>query len=85
MDFACLSIIAAQIWMFVAPGLYKHERNAFLPFLIASPILFIAGASFVFYIMLPMGVHFFLGYQTEGSANTLGIQAQRGSATGSTS
>jgi len=60
----------------VAPGLYKNERNAFLPFLIASPVLFIIGASFVFYVMLPMGVRFFLGYQTEGTGNTLGIQAQ---------
>jgi sec-independent protein translocase protein TatC len=74
----CLAfpIIAAQIWMFVAPGLYKQERRAFLPFLIASPILFIVGASFVFFIMLPFAIHFLVGYETPGGAGTLGIQLQ---------
>ncbi len=74
----CLSfpIIAGQIWMFVAPGLYKNERHAFLPFLIASPALFLIGASFVFYVMLPYALKFFLGYETPGTANTLGIELQ---------
>src|SRR5262249_35337582 len=74
----CLAfpVIAAQVWLFVAPGLYRHERNAFLPFLIASPVLFIAGAAFVFYVMLPYAVHFFLGFQTEATGTTLGIEAQ---------
>ncbi|MDE2133618.1 MAG: twin-arginine translocase subunit TatC [Alphaproteobacteria bacterium] len=74
----CLAfpVIASQIWMFVAPGLYRKERKAFLPFLIASPLLFIAGAAFVFYVMLPFAVRFFLGYQTQGGVGTLGIQAQ---------
>ena len=67
-------IIASQIWMFVAPGLYKHERHAFLPFLLASPVLFLMGAGFVFYIMLPFALRFFLGFETPGTANTLGIQ-----------
>ena len=46
----CLAfpVIAAQVWLFVAPGLYRHERNAFLPFLLASPVLIIAGGEFVF-------------------------------------
>ncbi|MGA7714236.1 MAG: twin-arginine translocase subunit TatC [Rhizomicrobium sp.] len=72
----CLSfpIVASQIWMFVAPGLYKHERNAFLPFLIASPVLFLIGAGFVFYVMLPFALKFFLGFETPGTANTLGIE-----------
>jgi sec-independent protein translocase protein TatC len=72
----CLAFpfIAAQIWMFVAPGLYKHERNAFLPFLIASPVLFIIGAGFVFFVMLPFAIHFFLGFQTQGGKGTLGIE-----------
>jgi sec-independent protein translocase protein TatC len=74
----CLAfpVIAAQVWLFVAPGLYRHERNAFLPFLLASPVLFIAGAAFVFYIMLPTAVNFFLGYQTKATGSTLGIEAQ---------
>jgi len=74
----CLAfpLIAAQIWMFVAPGLYKHERNAFLPFLLATPVLFITGASFVYYIMLPVAIRFFLSYQTAGGNGGPGIQLQ---------
>jgi len=74
----CLAfpIIASQIWMFVAPGLYRKERNAFLPFLIASPVLFIAGAAFVFYVMLPYALKFFLGFETHGTTNTMGIELQ---------
>ncbi|MGC9952658.1 MAG: twin-arginine translocase subunit TatC [Rhizomicrobium sp.] len=72
----CLAfpIIAAQIWLFVAPGLYRKERKAFLPFLIASPVLFIAGGSFVFYVMLPFAIHFFLGFETQGGNGKLGIE-----------
>src|SRR5665213_696975 len=56
----CLAfpIVAGQIWLFVAPGLYRQERRAFLPFLLATPVLFIIGAAFVFYIMLPFGIKF---------------------------
>lgn len=74
----CLSfpVIASQIWMFVAPGLYRHERRAFLPFLIASPVLFVAGAAFVFYLMLPTAIHFFLSYQTPTSPGSLAIELQ---------
>lgn len=74
----CLAfpVIASQIWMFVAPGLYRHERRAFLPFLIASPVLFLAGAAFVFYLMLPTAIHFFLSYETPTVPGSLGIQLQ---------
>jgi sec-independent protein translocase protein TatC len=74
----CLAfpVIASQVWMFVAPGLYKNERRAFLPFLFATPVLFIAGAAFVLYVMLPQAIQFFLGYQTQSGPNTLGIQLQ---------
>jgi sec-independent protein translocase protein TatC len=74
----CLSfpIIAAQLWMFVAPGLYRQERNAFLPFLFASPVLFLIGAAFVFYVMLPFAIRFFLGYETPSGPGTLGIELQ---------
>lgn len=74
----CLSfpLIAAQIWMFVAPGLYRHEKHAFLPFLAASPILFLTGAAFVYYVMLPFALKFFLGFETQGTANTPGIELQ---------
>jgi sec-independent protein translocase protein TatC len=74
----CLAfpIIAAQLYLFVAPGLYKNERKAFLPFLIATPFLFIAGAAFVYCIMLPFAIRFFLGYETNGAGGGLGIQLQ---------
>jgi sec-independent protein translocase protein TatC len=58
-------IIASQIYMFVAPGLYKHERKAFIPYLVATPVFFIAGAAMVYFIILPMALHFFAGMQTE--------------------
>lgn len=74
----CLAfpLIAAQVWMFVAPGLYKHERRAFLPFLLATPLLFLAGAAFVYYVMLPFAIRFFVGYETPGGHGTLGIELQ---------
>ena len=55
--------IAAQLWIFVAPGLYKHERRAFLPFLLWTPVMFVLGAAFVYYVMLPFAIRFFAGYQ----------------------
>jgi sec-independent protein translocase protein TatC len=74
----CLTfpIIASQIWMFVAPGLYRHERRAFLPFMLASPVLFIIGAAFVFYVMLPFAIRFFLSYETPSAPGSLGIELQ---------
>ena len=57
--------VASQIYMFVAPGLYKHERKAFLPYLIATPVFFVTGAALVYFVVLPMALHFFAGMQTE--------------------
>jgi sec-independent protein translocase protein TatC len=62
--FMSFPVIAYQLWRFVAPGLYKSEKNAFLPFLIASPVMFIAGAAFAYYVILPFAFDFFLGFQT---------------------
>lgn len=58
-------VVASQIYMFVAPGLYKHERKAFIPYLIATPIFFIAGAALVYFAVLPMALHFFASMQTD--------------------
>jgi sec-independent protein translocase protein TatC len=58
-------VIASQVYMFVAPGLYKHERKAFIPYLIATPIFFLAGAGMVYFLILPMALHFFASMQTE--------------------
>jgi sec-independent protein translocase protein TatC len=55
-------IIAYQLWRFVAPGLYRNEKQAFLPFLVASPVLFLAGAAFAQYIVTPLAMSFFLGF-----------------------
>ncbi|ROT96118.1 twin-arginine translocase subunit TatC [Histidinibacterium lentulum] len=58
--------IAFQMWRFVAPGLYRSEKGAFLPFMIASPFMFVAGAAFAFYIVTPLAYDFFLGFQQFG-------------------
>jgi len=55
--------IGSQLWRFVAPGLYRKERNAFLPFLFASPVMFVLGAAFAFYVVIPLAFDFFLGFQ----------------------
>nr|WP_281494025.1 twin-arginine translocase subunit TatC [Jannaschia sp. S6380] len=60
-------VIAHQLWRFVAPGLYKQEKSAFLPFLIASPLLFLLGASFAHYIVVPLAMQFFLGFADAAS------------------
>ncbi|KAB2727746.1 twin-arginine translocase subunit TatC [Brucella intermedia] len=66
-------IIAAQIYKFVAPGLYKHERMAFLPFLIASPILFLMGGALVYFFFTPMVMWFFLAMQQTGGSGEVQI------------
>ncbi|WP_298491857.1 twin-arginine translocase subunit TatC [uncultured Maritimibacter sp.] len=55
-------VIAFQMWRFVAPGLYKNEKQAFLPFIIASPVLFLLGAAFAQYVVVPLAMNFFLGF-----------------------
>jgi sec-independent protein translocase protein TatC len=56
-------LIAAQIYKFVAPGLYKNERLALVPFLVATPIMFAVGATFLYFVLLPLALHFFVSYQ----------------------
>jgi sec-independent protein translocase protein TatC len=75
---ACLGfpVIAAQLWMFVAPGLYRHEKRAFLPFLLWTPVLFVMGAAFVYFVMLPFSVKFFGGYQVPATKGAMGIELQ---------
>jgi len=60
-------LIGFQMWRFVAPGLYKTEKNAFLPFIIASPFMFFLGAAFAYYVVTPLAFDFFLGFQQAGS------------------
>tara|TARA_B100000963_G_C22404745_1_gene570516 strand:+ start:64 stop:711 length:648 start_codon:yes stop_codon:yes gene_type:complete len=63
--------IGFQIWRFIAPGLYKKEKYAFLPFLIASPLLFIIGAAFAYFVVLPLAFNFFLSFQNTSDLNNL--------------
>ena len=65
-------VIATQLWRFVAPGLYAKEKNAFLPFLLATPVFFAAGASFAYFLAMPWALHFLLSYQ----GNVGGIQQE---------
>jgi sec-independent protein translocase protein TatC len=64
--FIAFPVIASQIYLFVAPGLYRNERRAFLPFLIATPILFLIGASLVYFVAMPLAMTFFLSMQQTG-------------------
>jgi sec-independent protein translocase protein TatC len=66
--FIAFPVIASQIYMFVAPGLYRKERHAFLPFLIATPILFLIGAALVYFAAMPLAMKFFLSMQQTGDA-----------------
>src|SRR5215469_5800922 len=64
--FLSFPIVAGQIYMFVAPGLYRHERKAFVPYLIATPIFFVMGAMLVYFVVMPMLVRFSIGMQQAG-------------------
>lgn len=68
---ACLSfpMIAIQAWIFIAPGLYRSEKRAFAPFLIATPIMFLIGAALAYYVVFPYAWQFFLSFQTPQSTN----------------
>lgn len=74
--FVSFPVIANQIWLFVAPGLYSKEKKAFLPFLIATPILFTMGAALAYYVVMPTAFHFFLGF--EGQKGGLKLEALPG-------
>ena len=65
-------VIANQIWQFVAPGLYRNEKRALLPFILATPILFLGGAALAYYVAIPMALHFLLGFQ----GNLGGVQQE---------
>jgi sec-independent protein translocase protein TatC len=63
-------VIAIQIWLFVAPGLYKSEKKAFLPFLVATPVLFFLGGAFVYYFVFPVAWRFFLSFEASGGGTS---------------
>ena len=72
--FISFPVIASQIYMFVAPGLYRHERRAFLPYLVATPIFFALGATVVYFIVMPLIVRFSLGMQQLGGGGQAKIE-----------
>ncbi len=72
--FISFPIVATQIYKFVAPGLYKHERHAFLPYLVATPVFFVLGAMLVYFVVMPMLSRFSLGMQQMGGDDTAKIQ-----------
>ncbi|MDT4737597.1 twin-arginine translocase subunit TatC [Bradyrhizobium sp. WYCCWR 12699] len=72
--FISFPIVAGQIYMFVAPGLYKHEKQAFLPYLVATPFFFVLGAALVYFVVFPMLARFSLGMQQLGSDETAKIE-----------
>jgi sec-independent protein translocase protein TatC len=71
--FISFPVVAAQVYMFVAPGLYRHERHAFVPYLVATPIFFVLGAMVVYFLVMPMLVRFSLGMQQTGVEGTADI------------
>jgi sec-independent protein translocase protein TatC len=74
--FICFPIIANQLWAFIAPGLYAKEKRAFLPFLLATPVLFTSGAALAYYVVMPTAFHWFLGF--EGERGGLQLEALPG-------
>ena len=74
--FVSFPVIASQLWMFIAPGLYRKERKVFTPLLIATPILFLGGAAFAYFVIFPAAYAFFLSFETPGSTEHLPIQLE---------
>ncbi len=74
--FLTFPVLLTQLWLFIAPGLYKNERRAVLPFLVATPVLFFLGGACVYYVVLPMTWPFFLSFQSTGLETALPIQLE---------
>jgi len=69
-------IILTQLWKFVAPGLYKNEKQALLPYLIATPLLFILGGMLVYYLIMPLAIKFFLSFESQADVGSIAIQLE---------
>ena len=68
--------ILLQLWKFIAPGLYKNEKQALLPYLVATPTLFILGGCIVYYLIMPLAINFFLGFETMAEPGVMAIQLE---------
>ena len=74
--FVTCPFILMQIWKFIAPGLYKHEKIAILPYLVLTPILFFLGGILVYYLVMPLAIKFFLSFESSGISTNLPIQLE---------
>ena len=74
--FVTSPIVLAQVWKFIAPGLYKDEKKALLPYLVATPVLFLLGGMLVNYLVMPLAIKFFLTFESSAQLNTLPIQLE---------
>ena len=74
--FVTSPIILIQLWKFIAPGLYKNEKRALLPYLIATPVLFLLGGMLVYYMVMPLAIKFFLSFETSAQVTSLPIQLE---------
>ena len=74
--FISLPFLLIQLWIFVAPGLYKNEKNLVVPYLLATPILFILGSALVYYLIMPLAIKFFLSFESIGGNGALPIQLE---------
>jgi len=68
--------ILIQIWKFIAPGLYQHEKSAIVPYLIVTPVLFLLGGMLVYYLIMPLAIKFFLSFESSGLSTNLPIQLE---------
>ena len=68
--------ILIQIWKFIAPGLYQHEKSSLLPYLVITPILFLLGGMLVYYLIMPLAIKFFLSFESSGVVTNLPIQLE---------
>ena len=74
--FVTCPFILMQIWKFIAPGLYKHEKNAIIPYLVLTPVLFFLGGTLVYYLIMPLAIKFFLSFESAGLTTNLPIQLE---------
>ena len=74
--FVTFPFILMQVWKFIAPGLYKHEKIAILPYLVLTPVLFLLGGMLVYYLIMPLAIKFFLSFESTGLSTNLPIQLE---------
>ena len=74
--FVTSPFILIQIWKFIAPGLYDHEKSAIMPYLVLTPILFFLGGALVYYLVMPLAIKFFLSFESSGLSTNLPIQLE---------